>query len=50
LLVDPEESGLYLSRFRQTIVDDDGSIVTTKRLYWRRNGQGKLLIVAEDNG
>ena len=50
LLADPEESELYLSRFRQTIVDANGRIVTTKRLYWRRSLAGVLQIVAEDNG
>jgi len=50
LLADPEEEGLYLSRFRQTIVGDDGRIVTIKRLYWRRTADGQLRIVAEDNG
>lgn len=50
LLADPEEPGLYLSRFRQTIVDANGKIVTIKRLYWRRNDAGALQIVAEDNG
>jgi hypothetical protein len=50
LLADPEESGLYLSRFQQTIVDDGRTIVTVKRLYWRRTAEGELKIVAEDNG
>ena len=50
LLADPEEPGLYLSRFRQTIVDANGKIVTIKRLYWRRSDSGALQIVAEDNG
>ena len=50
LLADPEDSGLYLSRFRQIIVDGERTIVTTKRLYWRRTGDGALKIVAEDNG
>ncbi len=50
LLADPEEENLFLSRFRQTITERERMTVTTKRLYWRRNGQGKLLIVAEDNG
>ena len=50
LLADPEDSGLYLSRFRQIIVDGERTIVTTKRLYWRRTGDGALRIVAEDNG
>jgi len=50
LLTDPEEPGLYLSRFTQTITEDERTMVTTKRLYWRRTEQGNLLIVAEDNG
>jgi murein L,D-transpeptidase YafK len=50
LLADPEEKGLFLSRFRQTIVDDVQTIVTTKRLYWRRSQSGEFRIVAEDNG
>ena len=50
LLADPEDSGLYFSRFRQKIVDGGRTIVTTKRLYWRRNAEGELKIVAEDNG
>lgn len=50
LLADPEDSGLYLSRFRQIIVDGERTIVTTKRLYWRRTADGALKIVAEDNG
>lgn len=49
LLADPEEDGLYLSRFRQAIRDDDRTIVTIKRLYWRRTADG-LKIVAEDDG
>ena len=50
LLEDPEEPGLYLSRFRQAIIDGERRIETIKRLYWRRDAQGKLRIVAEDNG
>ncbi|NIV17635.1 MAG: L,D-transpeptidase family protein [Woeseiaceae bacterium] len=50
LLADPEEEGLYLSRFRQTIVEGGRTLTTSKRLYWRRNGAGRLQIVAEDNG
>lgn len=50
LLADPEEENLFLSRFRQTIVDDAGRVVTIKRLYWRRLENGELRIVAEDNG
>jgi murein L,D-transpeptidase YafK len=50
LLADPEDDSLYLSRFRQTIVDDEHRIVTIKRLYWRRDAEGALRVVAEDNG
>ena len=50
LLADPEEDGLFLARFRQTISDDNGTIQTTKRLYWRLRSDGTLEIVAEDNG
>ena len=50
LLQDPEEQGLYLSRFRQTVVADERKIETIKRLYWRRDDNGVLRIVAEDNG
>jgi murein L,D-transpeptidase YafK len=50
LLADPEDESLYLSRFRQTIVDDERTITTIKRLYWRRTAAGELKIVAEDNG
>lgn len=50
LLADPEERDLFLSRFRQTIVDNDREIVTIKRLYWRRSQSGDFRIVAEDNG
>ncbi|MGI9271109.1 MAG: L,D-transpeptidase family protein [Woeseiaceae bacterium] len=50
LFSDPEEPGLYLSRFRQTISEADRSIATMKRLYWRKSPAGDLRIVAEDNG
>jgi len=50
LLQDPEDESLYLSRFRQTLIDDTGPVVTIKRLYWRRNSEDELRIVAEDNG
>jgi len=50
LLSDPEEDGLYLSRFKQTMVDGGRSITTTKRLYWKKYADGSLKIVAEDNG
>lgn len=50
LLGDPEDRGLYLSRFRQSIAYGDRTVETTKRLYWRRTGDDTLQIVAEDNG
>lgn len=50
LLADPENSDLYLSRFRQKIVGKARTIETIKRLYWRRTAGGALQIVAEDNG
>jgi murein L,D-transpeptidase YafK len=50
LLADPEDAALYLSRFRQTVVEGDRTVVTMKRLYWRRAEDGALRIVAEDNG
>ena len=50
LFADPEEAGLYMARFRQTITYDGRSIATVKRLYWRRTPDGDLRIVAEDNG
>ena len=50
LVADPEDDGLYLSRFRQRINESDRSITTTKRLYWRKNEWGEFKIVAEDNG
>jgi murein L,D-transpeptidase YafK len=50
LLADPEDDGLYLSRFRQSIVEGDRTVTTQKRLYWRRDDAGRYRIVAEDNG
>ncbi len=50
LLADPEEEGVFLSRFRQKIVGPEHTIVTIKRLYWKRTDDGVLKIVAEDNG
>ncbi len=50
LLADPEEDGLYMARFLQTITYDNRSVATVKRLYWRRTPAGELRIVAEDNG
>ncbi len=50
LLADPEEEGLFLSRFRLTIVGGGQTTRTTKRLYWRRSADAEWRIVAEDNG
>ena len=50
LLADPEEEGLVLSRFRETISGPDVASRTIKRLYWRRDEKLKWRIVAEDNG
>ena len=50
LLADPEYAGLYLARFGQAIVYEDRTVATVKRLYWRRTDDGRLVIVAEDNG
>ena len=49
LLMDPEDSALFLARFRQEIVYEDRTITTVKRLYWRLT-DGEFKIVAEDNG
>lgn len=50
LLAEPDDDGLYLSRFEQTLVEGERRITTMKRLYWRRSGNGVFRIVAEDNG
>jgi murein L,D-transpeptidase YafK len=50
LLEYPAEEGVYLSRFRLQRVEEEREIETTKRLYWRRNEQGSLRIIAEDDG
>lgn len=51
LLVEyPEEQGVYLSRFRQQLVDKEQTIESTARLYWRRDSNGELKIIAEDEG
>jgi murein L,D-transpeptidase YafK len=50
LLADPEEDGLILSRFFETISGPTQASRTIKRLYWRRNDAGEWRIVAEDNG
>lgn len=50
LLADPEEEGLFVSRFFETISGADIGSRTIKRLYWRRDEKGEWRIVAEDNG
>jgi murein L,D-transpeptidase YafK len=50
LLAEPEEPGVYLSRFRQRIEVGTRSTASVKRLYWRRGSDGRLRIIAEDNG
>ena len=51
LLGDPAEEGLYLSRFRLSLAEQDGRRFTYRhRLYWRRSESGALKIVAEDSG
>lgn len=50
LLGDPEEDGVYLSRFKLAVDDGSMRIASTKRLYWRRDDGGALKIVAEDSG
>jgi len=54
ILGDPQEQGLYLSRFTQTLVErgaaDTPATVLTRRLYWRRSRGGAFRIVAEDSG
>jgi len=50
LLAYPDEEGLYLSRFRQTVNDGEREIVSTARLYWRRDASGTLKIIVEDSG
>lgn len=50
LLADPNDEGLYLSRFGLMIIEGNQTFESTKRLYWRRAASGTLLIVAEDAG
>jgi len=50
LVADPEVEELYLSRFTQILMTDDGSVTTTKRLYWRRSDNSQWTIVSEDAG
>ncbi|MDH4108370.1 MAG: L,D-transpeptidase family protein [Gammaproteobacteria bacterium] len=50
LLADPEEEGLYISRFEQTLALETGPVRFVKRLYWRLGERGDWQIVAEDTG
>jgi len=50
LIADPEEPGLYLSRFTQEFVSDGAAVRTIKRLYWRRQEDKIWHIVAEGAG
>jgi len=54
ILGDPQEDGLYLSRFTQTLRERDANgyheVVVTRRLYWRRSESGAYKIVLEDSG
>jgi murein L,D-transpeptidase YafK len=50
LLAYPEENELYLSRFQLVVEAGDRKIMTTKRLYWRRDASGALKIIAENEG
>lgn len=50
LLAYPEEDGLYLSRFRLTVEVNDRQVVTMTRLYWRRDTNGALKIIVENEG
>lgn len=50
LLAYPEEDGLYLSRFQLSLQGEHRQTVTTTRLYWRRDADGVLKIIAENEG
>ena len=50
LLAYPEEDGVYLSRFQMETTDGERQTAGRKRLYWRRDADGTLRIVAEDDG
>ena len=50
LVAYPEEDGVYLSRFVQAVVEDGHEVTTTARLYWRRDSNGELKIIAEGSG
>lgn len=50
LLADPEEPGLYLSRFTQVETGSGGLVTSTRRLYWKRAANKFLRIISEDAG
>lgn len=50
LIADPEEPGLFLSRFTQEFVTNGSTVRTTKRLYWLRSDDRTWQIVAEGSG
>ena len=50
LVAYPEEEGVYLSRFRLEVADDQRETIMTRRLYWRRDENGSLKIIAENDG
>jgi murein L,D-transpeptidase YafK len=50
LIADPEEPDLYLSRFTQEFVTENGPVRITKRLYWTRGNNNYWQIIAEGAG
>lgn len=50
LLRYPHEENVFMSRFTETRVEEGRNLSSIKRLYWRRDSDGELRIVAEDNG
>jgi murein L,D-transpeptidase YafK len=50
LLADPEEPGLYLSRFTLVLTGGGRTVTTRKRLYWHRSDAGEWRIVTEGAG
>jgi L,D-peptidoglycan transpeptidase YkuD (ErfK/YbiS/YcfS/YnhG family) len=50
LLADPVAHRTYLSRFRMQTREPENTVTLTKRLYWRRDGDGALKLIAEDSG
>lgn len=50
LIADPEEAGLFLSRFTQEFATSQGPVRITKRLYWLRSDDNVWQIIAEGAG